>query len=285
MVGNLKTLTNKNAYSHISTDVVGERHPIEVFNKMSQYRKNITVRRQIDIFVDELRNKFKCGYVLNNCRIIDGGNDNIRQFIYHYNNEEITLRGYCPNATIGQIVNMVYTGDNANNRPQFKQQLPKTEIDIFNNELRSKLKSGYILHNCKIIEGGKGYIRHFIYNYNGMDLTLRGYCPSAVIAQIVDMVYTGEDKNHKPQFQHHWSDGEIKTVEKWQRTQSVLRGEIISVNNCVKIQTNGIVGIAPLRFFVNDVAIGTPCSVKVFEFNPMKDILKFSIVNYYGKKY
>lgn len=285
MVGNLKTLTNKNAYSHISTDVVGERHPIEVFNKMSQYRKNITIRRKIDVFVDELRNKFKCGYVLNNCKIIGEVNGNIRQFIYNYNNEEIALRGYCPNATIDQIVDMVYTGDNANNRPQFKRQLPNTEIDIFINELRCKLKPGYILHNCKIIEGGKGNIRCFIYNYNGVDLTLRGYCPNAAIARIVDMVYTGEDKKHKPQFKRQWSDDEIKTVEKWQRMQSVLRGEIISVDNGVKIQTNGIVGIAPHRFFGNDVAIGTPCLVKVFEFIPMKDILKFSIVSYYGKKY
>lgn len=202
MVGNLKTLTNENAYSHISTDIVGEKHPIEVFRKMSQYRKSITVRKPIDIFVDELHNKFKCGYVLNKCKIIDEGDDDIRRFIYNYNSKAITLKGYCPYATINQIVDMVYTGDNANNRPQFKRQ---------------------------------------------------------------------------------WSNNEVRIVEEWQKAQCTLKGKIISVSKVVKIQIqqpNGIVGIVPRQYFVNDIAIGTLCSVKVFKFDPKQGILKFSVIKY-----
>lgn len=287
MVGNLKTLTNKNAYNHISVEVVGKKHPIDVFNKMSQYKKTMTARRAVDVLVDKLATEFKVGYILKNCRIIDAerGN-NIWKFIYDFNNEEIELQGFCPNVTIGQCVDMVYKGNNKNNRPQF---IIKAEWlkDQFINILRTEFKVGYILKNCKIIEDSDNNIRKFTYNFNNEEIELQGFCPNVMIGQNVTMIYTGDNKYNKPQFKIkiEWTETEIETIRSWQREKKILTGKIVYIGkSAVRIQAAGIIGTAPLRFFNNPITKGATCSIQVYEFDSDEGVLKFKLLNN-GKRY
>lgn len=286
MVGNLKTLTNKNAYSHISIEVVGAKHPIDVFNKMSQYKKTMTARRAVDVLVDKLATEFKIGYILKNCKIIDGGDKNIWKFTYNFNNEEIKLQGFCPNVTIGQCVDIVYKGNNKNNRPQF---IIKAEWlkDQFINLLRTKFKVGYILKNCRIIDDGDNNIRKFTYNFNNEEIELQGFCPNVMIGQNVAMIYTGDNKYNKPQFKIkiEWTETEIETIKNWQREKKILTGKIIYIGkSTVRIQTAGITGITPLRFFNSPIVKGAICSIQVYEFDSDEGVLKFKLLNN-GKRY
>lgn len=287
MVGNLKTLTNKNAYSHISVDVVGTKHPIDVFKKMSQYKKTMTARPAVDVLVDKLATEFKVGYVLKNCRIIDAerGN-NIGKFTYDFNSEEIELQGFCPNVTIGQCVDMVYKGNNKNNRPQF---IIKAEWlkDQFINILRTEFKVGYILKNCKIIEDSDNNIRKFTYNFNNEDIELQGFCPNVMIGQNVTMIYTGDNKYNKPQFKIkvEWTETEIEMIKNWQRDKKILTGKIVYIGkSTVRIQAARITGTAPLRFFNSPIAKGAICSIQVYEFDSDEGVLKFKLLNN-GKRY
>lgn len=166
MVGDLQTLTNVDAYSHISDEVVGENHPITVFQKMSRYKKTIEKRSALDILVDKLRTEFKPGYVLKNCRITDDeSNSNIRKFTYVFNNEEIELPGFCPNVKIGQNVTMIYTGDNKYNKPQFKIKIEWTETEI--ETIRNWQRERKILTG-KIVYIGKSNVRIQIAGITGI---------------------------------------------------------------------------------------------------------------------
>lgn len=166
MVGDLQTLTNVDAYSHISDEVVGENHPITVFQKMSRYKKTIEKRSALDILVDKLRTEFKPGYVLKNCRITDDESDsNIRKFTYVFNNEEIELPGFCPNVKIGQNVTMIYTGDNKYNKPQFKIKIEWTETEI--ETIRNWQRERKILTG-KIVYIGKSNVRIQIAGITGI---------------------------------------------------------------------------------------------------------------------
>ncbi|MDB9029178.1 AAA domain-containing protein [Parabacteroides distasonis] len=288
MVGNLKTLTNKNAYSHISVEVVGTKHPVDVFNKMSQYKKTMTARRTVDILVDKLAAEFKVGYILKNCRIIDAERDNnIGKFTYNFNNEEIELHGFCPNVTIGQCVDMVYKGNNKNNRPQFiiKAEWSK---DQFINLLRTEFKVGYILKNCRIIDDERdNNIRKFTYNCNNEEIELQGFCPNVTIGQNVAMIYIGDNKHNKPQFKIkiEWTETEIETIKNWQRNKKILTGKIVYIGkSTVRIQAAGITGTAPLRFFNSQIAKGATCSIQVYEFDSDEGVLKFKLLKN-GKRY
>ena len=288
MVGNLKTLTNKNAYNHISVDVVGTKHPVDVFNKMSQYKKTMTARRAVDVLVDKLATEFKVGYILKSCRITDiERNNNICKFTYNFNNEEMELQGFCPNVTIGQCVDIVYKGNNKNNRPQF---IIKAEWlkDQFINLLRTEFKVGYILKNCRIIDDERdNNIRKFTYDFNNEKIELHGFCPNVTIGQNVTMIYTGDNKYNKPQFKIkiEWTETEIETIKNWQREKKILTGKIIYIGkSTVRIQTAGITGIAPLRFFNSPIVKGATCSIQVYEFDSDEGVLKFKLLNN-GKRY
>lgn len=288
MVGNLKTLTNKNAYNHISVDVVGTKHPVDVFNKMSQYKKTMTARRAVDVLVDKLATEFKVGYILKNCRITDiERNSNICKFTYNFNNKEIELQGFCPNVAIGQCVDIVYKGNNKNNRPQF---IIKAEWlkDQFINLLRTEFKVGYILKNCRIIDDERdNNIRKFTYDFNNEKIELHGFCPNVTIGQNVTMIYTGDNKYNKPQFKIkiEWTETEIETIRSWQREKKILTGKIVYIGkSAVRIQAAGIIGTAPLRFFNNQIAKGVTCSIQVYEFDSDEGVLKFKLLNN-GKRY
>ena len=288
MVGDLQTLTNVDAYSHISDEVVGENHPITVFQKMSRYKKTIEKRSALDILVDKLRTEFKPGYVLKNCRITDDESDsNIRKFTYIFNNEEIELHGYCPNVTNGQYVDIVYKGNNKNSRPQFiiKEEWPK---DQFINKLRTEFRPGYVLKNCRITDDeSNSNIRKFTYVFNNEEIELPGFCPNVKIGQNVTMMYTGDNKYNIPQFKIkiEWTETEIETIRSWQREKKILTGKIVYIGKrTVRIQAAGITGTAPLRFFNSQIAKGVIYSVQVYEFDSDKGVLKFKLPNN-GKRY
>jgi len=121
MVGNLKTLTNPDAYSHISQDVVGVKHPIEVFKKMSRYRSSIDALTPKSIFINTLQTMHRPGYVIKNCRMSGYGPcKDIFKFSFLYDGEEVELYAKASGVTIGQTVDIIYVGDNDNNRPLFK---------------------------------------------------------------------------------------------------------------------------------------------------------------------
>lgn len=288
MVGNLKTLTNKNAYSHISVEVVGTKHPVDVFNKMSQYKKTMTARRAVDVLVDKLTTGFKVGYILKNCRIIAAERDNnIGKFTYNFNNEEIELQGFCPNVTIDQCVDMVYKGNNKNNRPQFiiKAEWLKEQ---FINLLRTAFKVGYVLKSCRIIDDERdNNIRKFTYYFNNEEIELQGFCPNVTIGQNVSMIYIGDNKYNKPQFKIkiEWTNTEIETIKNWQREKKILTGEIVDIGkSAVRIQVAGIIGTAPLRIFKSPIAKGATCSIQVYEFDSDEGVLKFKLLNN-GERY
>lgn len=282
MVGNLKTLKNKDAYSHISSEIVGTKHPIEVFNKMSQYKKTMKEKRAIEVLVDKLT----VGNVLENCLIKDFGIGKNKKFIYKFGNDEIQLQGNCSNVAIGQCVDMVYIGTNKNGRPQFIAKAV-WQKDQFINKLRTEFRIGYVLENCRITDDERDKnIRKFIYNFNNEEIELQGNCPNVTIGQKVTMMYMG-DRNNIPQFKIkiEWTESEIETIRKYQIEKKMLAGEIVYIGkSSVRIQAEGISGTVPLSFFHNPIVKGMPCTVQIHEFNADEEILKFKLLKY-GKRY
>ena len=211
----------------------------------------------------------------------------IWKFLYKFGDDEVELPGDCQDVVPGQCVDMVYIGNNKNNRPQF---IIKAEWlkDQFINLLRTEFKVGYILKNCRIIDDERdNNIRKFTYDFNNEKIELHGFCPNVTVGQNVTMIYTGDNKYNKPQFKMktEWTETEIDTIRSWQREKKILTGKIVSIGkSAVRIQVAGIIGTAPLRFFNNQIAKGTTCSIQVYEFDSDEGVLKFKLLNN-GKRY
>ena len=123
--------------------------------------------------------------------------------------------------------------------------------------------------------------------FNNEEIELQGFCPNVMIGQNVAMIYTGDNKYNKPQFKIkiEWTETEIETIKNWQREKKILTGKIIYIGkSTVRIQTAGITGIAPLRFFNSPIVKGATCSIQVYEFDSDEGVLKFKLLNN-GKRY